>query len=156
MKIVTSLRITSIPERKEIRDSLDQNLLSILIDSNIYPILIPNSFGLYRNSKKLIRYLDKIKPNLRDKGNCWFIPYETRQSKLERGKHPATFPIKLVEDCIKLTGKESGVVLDPFGGAGTTGIVAQSLNRTAILIELNPEYIEIAKKRIDKELGMFR
>ena len=63
MKIITSLRITSIPERKEIRDSVDQNLLSILIDSNIYPILIPNSFGLYRNSKKLIRYLDKIKPN---------------------------------------------------------------------------------------------
>ena len=43
-----------------------------------------------------------------------------------------------------------------FGGSGTTGIVAKSLNRTAILIELNPSYIEIAKKRIDKELGMFK
>ena len=46
--------------------------------------------------------------------------------------------------------------LDPFGGAGTTGIVAKQFNRTAILIELNPEYIEIAKKRIHKELGMFK
>ena len=44
---------------------------------------------------------------------------------------------------------------DPFGGSGTTGIVAQSLNRQAILIELNKDYINIANKRIDKELGMF-
>ena len=51
---------------------------------------------------------------------------------------------------------KSGVVLDPFGGSGTTGIVAKQFNRTAILIELNPEYIEIAKKRIDRELGMFK
>ncbi len=64
---------------------------------------------------------------------------------------------KLEKSCDCKTNKfESGVVLDPFGGSGTTGIVAQSLNRTAILIELNPEYIEIAKKRIDKELGMFK
>ena len=50
---------------------------------------------------------------------------------------------------------KSGVVLDPFGGSGTTGIVAKSLNRKAILIELNPDYIEIAKKRMTKEFGMF-
>ncbi len=48
-----------------------------------------------------------------------------------------------------------GVVLDPFGGSGTTGIVAVENNRKAILIELNKEYIHIAKKRINKELGLF-
>ena len=63
MKIITSLRITNLSERKEIRDSVDQNLLSILIDSNINPILIPNSYGLNKNNKKLIRYLKEIKPN---------------------------------------------------------------------------------------------
>ena len=50
---------------------------------------------------------------------------------------------------------KSGVVLDPFGGSGTTGIVASLNNRNAILIELNKEYISIANKRINKEFGFF-
>jgi DNA modification methylase len=48
-----------------------------------------------------------------------------------------------------------GVVLDPFGGSGTTGIVAALNNRNAILIELNQNYIDIANKRIEKEVGLF-
>jgi DNA modification methylase len=50
---------------------------------------------------------------------------------------------------------EGGTVLDPFGGSGTTGIVAASYGRNAILLELNAEYIELAKARIEKEIGMF-
>ena len=50
---------------------------------------------------------------------------------------------------------KNGIVLDPFSGAGTTGIVAKSLNRKSILIELNPQYIEIAQKRIEEEFGLF-
>lgn len=87
----------------------------------------------------------------RNKRNVWTIT-----TKPCKEAHFATFPKDLVEPCIKAGCPEGGVVLDPFGGSGTTGIVAQSLNRSAILIELNPDYIEIAKKRIDKELGMFR
>ena len=49
-----------------------------------------------------------------------------------------------------------GIVLDPFGGSGTTGIVSKHLKRKAILIELNAEYISIAKKRINKEFGLFK
>jgi DNA modification methylase len=45
-------------------------------------------------------------------------------------------------------------VLDPFGGAGTSGLVADRLRRNAILIELNPEYAAIAQRRIDGEAGM--
>ena len=48
-----------------------------------------------------------------------------------------------------------GVVLDPFGGSGTTGIVAALNNRKSILIELNKDYIDIANKRIEKEVGLF-
>ena len=63
---------------------------------------------------------------------------------------------KLEKSCDCKTNKfESGVVLDPFGGAGTTGIVAKSLNRQSILIELNPEYIKIAQKRFEEEFGLF-
>jgi len=50
---------------------------------------------------------------------------------------------------------KSGTVLDPFGGSGTTGIVASNHNRKAVLIELNTEYIEIAKQRIQDQGGLF-
>ena len=87
----------------------------------------------------------------RNKRNVWTVT-----TKPCKEAHFATFPKDLIEPCIKAGCPEGGVVLDPFGGAGTTGIVAQSLNRQAILIELNPEYIEISKNRIDKEFGMFK
>lgn len=64
--------------------------------------------------------------------------------------HFATFPPELVERCIAAGCPESGSVLDPFGGAGTTGLVAAIMGRTATLIELNQEYVDIAQKRIDQ------
>lgn len=69
--------------------------------------------------------------------------------------HFATFPPELAERCIKAGCPEGGTVLDPFGGAGTTGLVADRLGRSAILIELNPAYAEIARNRIAKDAGMF-
>lgn len=69
--------------------------------------------------------------------------------------HFATFPPALVAPCIMAGCPEGGAVLDPFGGAGTTGLVADRLGRDAILIELNPEYAELARKRIEGDAGMF-
>lgn len=69
--------------------------------------------------------------------------------------HFATFPEELIVDCIKAGCPENGIVLDPFMGAGTTALVARKLHRNFIGIELNPEYIKIAEKRLKKELGMF-
>jgi DNA modification methylase len=69
--------------------------------------------------------------------------------------HFATYPPALIEPCILAGCPKGGTVLDPFGGAGTTGLVADRLQRDAILIELNPEYAEIARKRIATEAGMF-
>jgi DNA modification methylase len=71
------------------------------------------------------------------------------------GAHFATFPPALIEPCIKAGCPEGGTVLDPFGGAGTTGLVADRLNRNALLIELNPTYAEMAARRIRSEGGMF-
>lgn len=65
-----------------------------------------------------------------------------------RDAHFATFPPELAERCILSGCPKNGVVLDPVGGAGTTALVALRHNRRAILIELNPDYMEIAKKRI--------
>jgi DNA modification methylase len=69
--------------------------------------------------------------------------------------HFATFPEDLIVDCIKAGCPEDGIVLDPFMGAGTTALVASKLNRNFIGFELNPDYIEIIKKRLAGELGMF-
>ena len=62
--------------------------------------------------------------------------------------HFATFPIDLIEPCIIAGCPENGTVLDPFFGAGTTGIVCIKNKRNYLGIELNQDYIDIAKKRI--------
>lgn len=70
--------------------------------------------------------------------------------------HFATFPPELAERCIKAGCPAGGVVLDPFGGAGTTALVANRIQRDAILIELNGEYAELANRRVSRdELPLF-
>lgn len=69
--------------------------------------------------------------------------------------HFATFPPELARRCIVAGCPEDGIVFDPFGGAGTTGLVADGLGRDAILIELNPAYAEMAVQRIEAANGMF-
>ncbi len=65
-----------------------------------------------------------------------------------KGAHFATMPPKLVERCLLASTPAEGNVLDPFGGAGTTGLVARKHGRQATLIELNPAYVEIAQQRL--------
>ena len=62
--------------------------------------------------------------------------------------HFATFPTALVEPCIKAGTTTGDLVLDPFAGSGTTGVVALRLGRRFIGIELNQEYCEMAERRI--------
>lgn len=64
------------------------------------------------------------------------------------GAHFATMPPDLAERCIKAGSKPGDTILDPFGGAGTTGLVADRLGRDAILCELNPTYADLARARI--------
>ncbi len=79
----------------------------------------------------------------------WLAPAQFRDS------HFATMPESLAEICVLGGCPTGGTVLDPFGGAGTTGLVADRLQRNAILIELNPEYAGIAQRRLDQDGGMF-
>ena len=65
-----------------------------------------------------------------------------------KGAHFAVFPPKLPEFCIKAGSPENGIVLDPFAGSGTTMLVAKQLGRSAIGIEISPEYAELIKKRL--------
>lgn len=67
--------------------------------------------------------------------------------------HFATFPPELVERCLTAGCPKGGTVLDPFGGAGTTALVADQMQLDATIIELNPDYVHIALKRIEADRG---
>ena len=69
--------------------------------------------------------------------------------------HFAVFPPDLVKPMILAGCPEGGTVLDPFAGAGTTVLVANQLDRNAILIELNPDYVEIIRKRLEGDAPLF-
>ena len=82
-------------------------------------------------------------------------PSETKKRILESLKEKIDLGLHKNCEC-NTQDYKPGIVLDPFGGSGTTGIVSKHLKRKAILIELNEEYISIAKKRINKEFGLFK
>ena len=64
------------------------------------------------------------------------------------GNHFAVFPTELVEQCVLATTRQGDLVIDPFFGAGTVGVVCQRLGRRFLGIELNPGYAEIARQRL--------
>lgn len=84
-----------------------------------------------------------VMPERRNKRSVWTIT-----TKGFSEAHFATFPPELPETCIKAGCPERGTVLDPFFGAGTTGLVADRLGRDCIGIELNPDYADMARRRI--------
>lgn len=90
---------------------------------------------------------DKINPEGRQTRNVWSIPLTPKQEKWA-GIHPTQKPFELLRRIILSCTEENDLVLDPFSGTGTTSVVAKHFGRNSIGIELNPEYIEIIKKRI--------
>jgi len=82
-------------------------------------------------------------PNDRNLRTVWDV-----KTKPYRGAHFATFPVDLIEPSVLLTTSPGDLVLDPFLGSGTTGLVALEERRRFVGIELNPEYISIAENRI--------
>lgn len=93
------------------------------------------------------RYAEKLAsegvPETRNARNVWNIATQPFSEA-----HFATFPPEIPRRCILAGSREGDTVLDPFNGAGTTGLVASRLNREYIGIELNPEYAEMSRKRI--------
>ena len=100
----------------------------------------PNSMHLKREGMT-----DEVYP-VRNKRDVWTV-----NIKPCKEAHFATYPPELVSNCIFAGCPEGGVVLDPFMGSGTTGIVANKLGRHYVGIELNPEYVEMARRRIGLE-----
>jgi len=80
--------------------------------------------------------------DFRNRRSVWTVP-----NRGYRGAHFATFPAELVRPCILAGCPKGGTVLDPFGGSGTVGAVALEEDRSAVLIDVNPEYVELQRER---------
>ncbi len=87
----------------------------------------------------------------RCRGNTWFIPYRTVQTRAEKYNHPGTFPVDLPRWCIRLHGQAGAAVLDPFAGTGTTLVAADLEGAVGIGVELDAAYVAIAVQRIAEE-----
>ena len=84
----------------------------------------------------------------RDQGDVWFIDRPIRNDL-----HPTMKPVGLVERAIRNSSPRGGLVLDPFGGSGTTLIAAERTGRTARVVELDPRYVDVIVERWQGETG---
>lgn len=95
----------------------------------------------------IFNYEEMFKINNNELEDVWILPAVTKNEK-KCGYHPTQKPECLVERIIKASTTQGQVVLDPFMGSGTTGIVCKRLDRKFIGIEKDSEYFDIAKKRL--------
>ena len=103
---------------------------------------------IHRNGREKEITWSEIRNN-RNKRSVWTFataPYPDA--------HFATYPPDLIKPCVLAGSKPGDTILDPFGGSGTTGMVALELGRKAIVIELNPKYVELIKRRCDVTMGL--
>lgn len=114
----------------------------------------------FENKNAAARVVEKLTGNM-EAG----VSYETKPTRNRRSvwtmatqatpeAHFATFPLELPEMCLRAGCPVDGVVLDPFNGAGTTGLAALKNGRRYIGIELNPSYIEITHERFQKHMPL--
>jgi site-specific DNA-methyltransferase (adenine-specific) len=95
--------------------------------------------------------------NRRCRGNAWFLPYDTINSREKDRPHPATFPVRLPEYCLRLHGLDRVTrVLDPFTGLGATAVACASLGLDFVGIELDRGYLDAAIERAEVALGSLR
>jgi site-specific DNA-methyltransferase (adenine-specific) len=121
--------------------NMEKLSLNKLADGLAVPYQDKSNIGRYSN-------IDK-----RDRGNTWFISYETIKHKSER-PHPATFPIGLPEKCIRLHGlRDDLLVLDPFCGIGSTAVACTRLGISFIGFDLETEYLKEAERLVNLELN---
>jgi len=94
--------------------------------------------------------------DLRCRGNTWFIPYDTIQSREKERPHPATFPPRLPDMCLRLHGVDRiGTVADPFLGLGSTAVACAHLRLNFVGIELDQSYLEEAIARVKAQARLF-
>jgi site-specific DNA-methyltransferase (adenine-specific) len=107
----------------------------------------------YQDASNIARWQSSGE-NRRCRGNTWFIPYETIQSRDKDRPHPATFPPRVPEYCFKLHGlSRVTTAMDPFLGLGSTAVAAAQLGLDFIGIEMDEHYLAEAIERTRKALA---
>ncbi len=104
----------------------------------------------YADKSNIARWSHTGGRDRRCRGNTWFVPYETIQRRATERPHPATFPVQLAINCIKLHGlTRSGHMLDPFLGIGNSALAAQQCGLTNFVgFEIDAEYLAEARRRL--------
>jgi site-specific DNA-methyltransferase (adenine-specific) len=104
----------------------------------------------YQDKSNIARWSHTSGKDLRCRGNTWFIPYETIQSREKERPHPATFPVQLAQWCIKLHGiRRVERMLDPFLGIGNSAVAARDCGvKKFVGFEIDENYLAEAKRRI--------
>lgn len=104
----------------------------------------------YSDKTNIARWKHTSGIDRRCRGNTWFVPYQTIRSREKDRPHPATFPIELAENCIRLHGlRDDLVVLDPFLGIGNSAVAAQKCGvKEFIGFEIDESYLAEAKRRV--------
>jgi site-specific DNA-methyltransferase (adenine-specific) len=104
----------------------------------------------YQDKSNIIRWSHTGGADRRCRGNTWFIPYQTIQSRAKERPHPATFPVALAEWCIRLHGASRvKVMLDPFLGIGNSAIAAQRCGvKKFVGFEIDEAYLAEARRRL--------
>ncbi len=99
------------------------------------------------NYELMKKWNDKISPSGKQMRSVWYIPL-TPQYEKKYGKHPTQKPEELLRRIIASSTDRGDLVVDPFNGSGTTGVIAHKLGREYIGIEMDENFLELTKKRI--------
>src|SRR4051794_37133044 len=104
----------------------------------------------YADKSNIARWSHTAGSDLRCRGNTWFVPYETIKSRDKQRPHPATFPVELAVNCIKLHGvARVQTMLDPFLGIGNSAVAAQRCGVPKFIgFEIDREYLAEARRRL--------
>jgi len=105
----------------------------------------------YKDQSNIARW-SSGKYGLRCRGNSWYIPYKTIQSRLKDRPHPASYPAELAKMCIQLHGIEkTELVMDPFLGIGNTAIACKELDKNFVGFEIDKVYFDEAVRILEEE-----
>jgi len=104
----------------------------------------------YQDKSNIARWQHTSGRDKRCRGNTWFVPYQTIKSRDKQRPHPATFPVELAVNCIKLHGRARvQTMLDPFLGIGNSALAAQKCGVPQFIgFEIDEEYLAEAQRRI--------
>lgn len=125
-----------------------------IIKNDFEHILMLRKPGGYRKTTMLQKALSMLQ---KEEMELWQRPFwsDVKGASLQKG-HPAPFPVELAERLIRLYSFAGDTVLDPFGGSGSTACGAIRCGRASVSVEIEPTYLQLAAKRLLKELQMRR